>query len=51
MGSHGDPGRRRGELVGKVDAVLKGGDGGAGELHGITVKLWEGLSWIRRSWM
>jgi hypothetical protein len=40
-GSHGDPGRRRGEeLIGEVDAVLKGGDGGVGELHGITVKLW-----------
>jgi hypothetical protein len=34
VGPHGDPGRRRGEeLVGEVDAVLKGGDGGAGELH------------------
>jgi hypothetical protein len=33
-----------------VDAVLKGGDGGAGELHWITAKLEEGLSWIRRSW-
>jgi hypothetical protein len=33
-----------------VDAVLKGGDGGAGELHGITAKLWEGLSWIGRGW-
>jgi hypothetical protein len=30
--------------------VLKGGDGGAGELHGITAKLWEGLSWIGRGW-
>jgi hypothetical protein len=39
-----------GELIGEVDAVLKGGDGGAGELHGITVKLWEGLSWIGRGW-
>jgi hypothetical protein len=33
-----------------VDAVLKGGDGGAGELHGITMRLEEGLSWIGRSW-
>jgi hypothetical protein len=33
-----------------VDAVLKTSDGGAGELHGITVKLVEGLSWIGRSW-
>jgi hypothetical protein len=33
-----------------VDAVLKGGDGGAGELHEITAKLEEGLSWIGRSW-
>jgi hypothetical protein len=30
--------------------VLKGRDGGAGELHGITAKLEEGLSWIGRSW-
>jgi hypothetical protein len=37
-----------GELVGEVDAVLKGGDRGAGELHEITAKLWEGLSWIGR---
>jgi hypothetical protein len=37
-----------GELVGVVDGVLKGSDGRAGELHGITAKLWEGLSWIRR---
>jgi hypothetical protein len=28
--------------------VLKGRDGGAGELHGIMAKLWEGLSWIGR---
>jgi hypothetical protein len=42
VGSHGDPGRRRGEeLVGEVDAVLKRSDGGAGELHGITAKLLE----------
>jgi hypothetical protein len=33
-----------------VDAVLKGGDGGAGELHGITAKLEDRLSWIGRSW-
>jgi hypothetical protein len=40
VGSYGDPERRRGEeLVGEVDAVLKGGDEGAGELHGITAKL------------
>jgi hypothetical protein len=26
------------------DALLKGGDEGAGELHGITAKLLEGLS-------
>jgi hypothetical protein len=30
-----------GELVGEVDAVLKGDDGGAGELHGIMAKLLE----------
>jgi hypothetical protein len=42
---HGNPGRRRGEeLVGEGDAVLKGGDEGAGELHRITAKLLEGLS-------
>jgi hypothetical protein len=29
----------KGELVGEVDAVLKGGDGEAGELHGIKAKL------------
>jgi hypothetical protein len=39
------PGWRRGEeLVGEGDAVLKGGEEGAGELHGITAKLLEGLS-------
>jgi hypothetical protein len=48
-GPHGDPGRRRGEaLVGEVDAVLKGGDGGAGELHGITAKLLEVTGWIEK---
>jgi hypothetical protein len=30
--------------------VLQGGDGGAGELHGIMAELWEGLSWIGRGW-
>jgi hypothetical protein len=49
MGSHGDPERRRGEeLVGEVDVVLKGGDGGAGELHGITVKLLEVMVWLEK---
>jgi hypothetical protein len=49
MGSHGDPKRQRGEeLVGEVDAVLKGGDGGAGELHGITVKLPEVMVWLEK---
>jgi hypothetical protein len=44
VGSHSNPGQQRGEeLVGKGDAVLKGGDEGAGELHGITAKLLEGL--------
>jgi hypothetical protein len=39
---HGDPGRRRGEeLIGEVDAVLKGCDEGACELHGIMAKLQE----------
>jgi hypothetical protein len=48
-GSHGDRGRRRGEeLVGEVDAVLKGGDGGAGELHGITAKLLEVMVWLEK---
>jgi hypothetical protein len=31
----------REELVGEVGAGLTGGDGGAGELHGITAKLIE----------
>jgi hypothetical protein len=31
-----------------VDAVLKGGDGGAGELHGIKAKLLRGLSWSEK---
>jgi hypothetical protein len=49
VGSHGDPERRRGEeLVGEVDAVLKGGDGGAGELHGITAKLPEMTVWLEK---
>jgi hypothetical protein len=48
-GPHGDPGRRRGEeLVGEVDVVLKGGDGGAGELHRITVKLLEVTGWLEK---
>jgi hypothetical protein len=38
----------KGELVGKVDAVLKGGTGGAGELHGITAKLLRGLLWSEK---
>jgi hypothetical protein len=49
VGSHGDLERRRGEeLFGEVDAVLKGGDGGAGELHGITVKLQEVMVWLEK---
>jgi hypothetical protein len=49
VGSHGDPERRREEeLVGKVDAVLKGGDGGAGELHGIIAKLPEVTVWLEK---
>jgi hypothetical protein len=28
--------------------VLKGGDGGAGELHGITAKLLEVTGWIEK---
>jgi hypothetical protein len=31
------------ELDGEVDSVVKGGDGGAGELHGNKAKLLEGL--------
>jgi hypothetical protein len=38
-----------GELVGEVDAVLKGGDGEAGELHGITAKL-EVMVWLEKGW-
>jgi hypothetical protein len=38
----------KGELVGEVDEVLKGGARGAGELHGITAKLLRGLSWSEK---
>jgi hypothetical protein len=38
----------KGELVGKVDAVFKGGDGGAGELHGIMVELLEVTVWLEK---
>jgi hypothetical protein len=38
----------KGELVGEVDAVLKGCDGGAGELHGITAKLLEVMMWLKK---
>jgi hypothetical protein len=38
----------RGELVGEVDAVLKGGDEGAGELQGITEKLQEVTGWLEK---
>jgi hypothetical protein len=31
-----------------VDAVLKGGDGGAGELHRIKAKLLEVLVWLEK---
>jgi hypothetical protein len=31
-----------------VGAVLKGGDGEAGELHGIKAKLLRGLSWSEK---
>jgi hypothetical protein len=31
-----------------VDAVLKGGDGRAGELHGITTKLLEVMEWLEK---
>jgi hypothetical protein len=39
-----------GELVSEVDAVLKGVDGGAGELHGITAKLLEVMVWLEKGW-
>jgi hypothetical protein len=32
----------------RVVSVVKGGDGGAGELHGNTAKLLEGLVWIEK---
>jgi hypothetical protein len=38
----------KGKLVGEVDAVLKGGDGEADELHGIKAKLLRGLSWSEK---
>jgi hypothetical protein len=43
-----DGGEGGGELVGKVDAGLKGGDEGAGKLHGITVKLLEVMAWLEK---
>jgi hypothetical protein len=36
------------EIDGEVVSVLKGGDGGAGELHGNKAKLLEGLVWIEK---
>jgi hypothetical protein len=36
------------EIDGEVDAGLKGGDGGAGKLHGTQAKLLEVLVWIER---
>jgi hypothetical protein len=33
-----------------VDAVLKGSDGEAGELHRMKVKLLRGLSWSEKEW-
>jgi hypothetical protein len=38
------------ELNSEVDSVLKGSNGGAGELHGNKTKLLEGLVWIRKWW-
>jgi hypothetical protein len=38
----------KGELVSEVDAVLKGGGGGAGELHGIMAKLLEVTAWLEK---
>jgi hypothetical protein len=39
---------KREELVSEVDAVLKSGDGGAGELHGIMVKLLKVTGWLEK---
>jgi hypothetical protein len=36
------------EVDGEVDAVLKGSDGGASELHGIKAKLLEVLVWLEK---
>jgi hypothetical protein len=36
------------ELDCELDVVLKGGDGGAGELHGITTKLLEVMVWLEK---
>jgi hypothetical protein len=36
------------EIDGEVVLVLKGSDGGAGELHGNKAKLLEGLVWIEK---
>jgi hypothetical protein len=36
------------ELDGEVDVVLKGGDGGAGELHGIMMKLLKVMVWLEK---
>jgi hypothetical protein len=48
-GPHGNPGRRWGEeLISEVDAVLKGSDGGAGELRGIIAKLLEVTGWLEK---
>jgi hypothetical protein len=38
------------EIDGEVASVLKGGDGGAGELHENKAKLLEGLVWIEKRW-
>jgi hypothetical protein len=38
------------ELNGELDSVLKGGDGGVGELHGNKAKLLEVLVWIGKRW-
>jgi hypothetical protein len=36
------------EIDGEVVSMLKGGDGGAGKLHGNKAKLLEGLVWIEK---
>jgi hypothetical protein len=48
VGPHGDLGQRPEGDCGEVVSMLKGGDGGAGKLHGNKAKLLEGLVWIKK---